>query len=195
MQPTPHKISGRTLSQKLVSLEEHIQKWTITKAPQCDRIIQEYDSFFLSCVDGWKKQLPMKHVPDNETPFINPETSVTLHARSPGVFSANSSALNRFLSYVLLRTGILKLQGGALNAAQIKERVDKGFPYYQFRWEGSQVPETYDAIIVRHGVGDEYFYEQFPSVGREMAAQFKNFAQLQLIDGVPEEIDQYLRSL
>jgi hypothetical protein len=167
----------------IVSVEKEIRRDAHRGAVY--NILRSYDEAFGKRFESWRPRIAH---------LISDETLVKFNGSKTGVFTARSSALNRFLVYLLIRCGFVGLNREPLLDTMVDEVMENDQLRFRVRWTSGAV-EEFDFLIVRYGVNADFFSNAFPTLSDMLAGQKDFFPALQLVDAVPENVVKYLMQL
>ena len=168
---------------KIESVEKKIQR-DVQRGSEYN-ILSSYDEAFSKHIESWRSKIA--HLPSDEV-------RVKFNGGKKGIFTPQSSILNRFLVFLLVRCGFVDLAREPLNEAMIEELVEQDQSRFRVRRASGGIDE-FDFLIVRYGVNSKFFENAFPTLSDALVGQRDFFPALQLVDAVPEDIDKYLTRL
>lgn len=116
------------------------------------------------------------------------DTEVTINVREPGVFSLETSLINRILVMLLLKAGVVRQKLGNIFEKDVIVQESGRRYRVAFNSERDESGDSdFDRVILRHGPSLDYFAKRFPEVSADCADLKGKLADLRLTGGLSED--------
>ena len=160
-------------------------------------MISKYDELLLEFVTAQSENLPIFDPQSPEKSFVSQRFKVTLNAKEDGVFTRHSSALNRYLAYILIRTNKIKLEIGGFDKDMVVDRETSTHAYHTINWKDDRTPSNFEYVGTRHGIGKNSFVAQFGHLieGDTNADTLKILSKINAVEQVGEDVFEILNNL
>jgi hypothetical protein len=117
--------------------------------------------------------------------------AVTFNSEVSGLFDQSTSALNRIAVYLLIRSQSIQARRARLSTENIEDLNKQDPAEYIVSWPfgGTQ---SFDYIVIRHGVKTGRFADMFPQFSDAVDELKRRIAEIDLIQSLPIEIERRL---
>jgi len=123
--------------------------------------------------------------------LVRSNTGVTFNYRHPGVFSLESSLLNRLLAFLLVQGKIIDPMQGEI----VKYKTVNGKQSLTVkRAGGQQYSKDFDLVVRRHGPDKNYFKDQFPFLEKARSELDGKLAGLKLTGTLGDDTIEWYRT-
>lgn len=176
-------------------LESVLGRRGMEKFERCEKLIRDryragsdanlnimniYDQQFSEMIEGSQFKLKIDK-------WVRNDTKVYFNSELDTVFNFNSAAINRFVTYLLIRTRKIQFNTSRLNEDMISDLSNGPRTGYQVKWRRNDVV-FFDEVILRHGVDKSHFENSFPSLAEGVKRIKDGMVDLRMIDALPNKI-------
>jgi len=164
----------------LIEIEELSEKH-YTSSPN---VAFDFGSLYSAKIGEWANRFSWKRSFERRRAH---DQVVTFNYRRPQMFLRDSSIINRILVQILLSIGIVSPILGSIDSSVIMPVDEDRRRRYTVKWSQNSPADTFDRVIIRHGVNGSWFEESFPDLAPGCISMRGRLANLRLHETIRQE--------